>query len=128
MSNPKEQKAQTAAPQAVALPTESKAGQFITNLRNTIVQENKRNLQEFNQNLKPSKTLNDIIKQLEDQKAADFARSLQKPDVEMKASETIAPAAPTQVQASDSIMTSNSIQKAPEMKPSNIEKAATVNS
>lgn len=83
---------------------------------------------EFNQNLKPSKTLNEVIKQLEDQKAAEFTQSLQKPDIEMKASNTIAPVPPTQVPAPDVTMISSSLQQAPEIKPSNIEKVENVNS
>jgi hypothetical protein len=83
---------------------------------------------EFNQNLKPSKTLNEVIKQLEDQKAAEFAQSLQKPDVEMKASSAIVPVAPTQVPAADVTMISSSLQQVPEIKPSNIEKVENVNS
>jgi len=46
----------------------------------------------------------------------------------MKASDTIVPVAPTQVQAPDLTMIPNSLQKAPEIKPSNIEKVENVNS
>jgi len=41
LSNPREQKARAAAPQVAPLPAESKAGQFIANLRNAIMLENK---------------------------------------------------------------------------------------
>jgi hypothetical protein len=39
--NPGEQKVRTAAPQVAPLPADSKAGQFITNLRSAIMLENK---------------------------------------------------------------------------------------
>ncbi len=66
--------------------------------------------------------MNEIIKQLEDQKAAEFAQSLQKPDVEMEASDTIVRVAPTQVQAPDVTMVASPLQQAAEVKPSNIAK------
>jgi hypothetical protein len=72
--------------------------------------------------------LNEIIKQLEDQKAAEFAQSLQKSDVEMKASDTIVRVAPTQVQAPDVTMFASPLQKATEIKPTNIAKVENVNS
>ena len=72
--------------------------------------------------------MNEIIKQLEDQKAAEFAQSLQKPDVEMKASDAVVRVAPTQVQAPDVTMVASPLQKATEIKPSNIAKAENVTS
>ena len=72
--------------------------------------------------------MNEIIKQLEDQKAAEFAQSLQKPDVEMKASDTIVRVAPTQVQAPDVTMVASPLQQATEVKPSNIAKVGNVTS